>query len=141
MKQFASPLEHFLLDVLFADTTQRPAYPGGMMSFISARRSPNIGVHASGQDAAMSVLAARYMRVMIPGLACAATNESLKRYLMAQNVVLPETLAMLSATALSPLFNHILVIRAGAARPVVSKLSALRLLRLSLHMPVAASRI
>ena len=79
------------------------------MSFISARRSPNIGVHASGQDTAMSVLAARYMRVMIPGLACAATNESLKRYLMAQNVVLPETLAMLSATALSPLFNHILV--------------------------------
>ena len=63
----------------------------------------------------MSMLAARYMRVMIPGLACAAINESLKRYLMAQNVVLPETLAVLFATALSPLFNHILVIRAGAA--------------------------
>ena len=85
----------------------------------------------------MSILAARYMRVMIPGLACATVNESLKRYLMAQNVVLPETLATLFATALSPLFNHILVIRAGAAQHVMSKLSYTRLPSLSLHMLVA----
>ena len=82
----------------------------------------------------MSTLAARYMRVMIPGLACATINESLKRYLMAQNVVLPETLAMLFATALSPLFNHILVIRAGTSQPVMSKLCFARLPSLSLHM-------
>ena len=117
--------------------TQKPASPEEMMSLISARRSTDIVLGASGQDVAMSILAARYMRVMIPGLACAAVNESLKRYLMAQNVVLPETLAMLFATALSPLFNHILVIRAGAVKPVMIKLSDACLLRPPLHMPVA----
>ena len=70
-------------------------------------------VHAAGQEAAISILAARYMRVMIPGLAFAAVNESLKRYLMAQNIVIPETIAMLVSTALSPLYNQILVVWAG----------------------------
>ena len=55
------------------------------------------------------------MRVMIPGLAFAAVNESLKRYLMAQNVVIPETIAVLISTALSPLYNQILVVWAGEA--------------------------
>ena len=101
------------------------------------RQRSDIGVHASGQEVAIAILAARYMRVMTLGLACAAINESLKRYLMAQNVVLPETLAMLFATALSPLFNHVLVIRAGAAHPIMSKPSDACLLRLSLHKPRA----
>ena len=70
-------------------------------------------MHAAGQEVAISILAARYMRVMIPGLAFGAVNESLKRYLMAQNVVIPETIAMLVSTALSPLYNQILVVWAG----------------------------
>ena len=70
-------------------------------------------MHAAGQEVAISILAARYMRVMIPGLAFGAVNESLKRYLMAQNVVIPETIAMLASTALSPLYNQILVVWAG----------------------------
>ena len=72
-------------------------------------------MHAAGQEVAISILAARYMRVMIPGLAFAAVNESLKRYLMAQNVVIPETIAVLISTALSPFYNQILVIWAGEA--------------------------
>ena len=72
-------------------------------------------MHAAGQEVAISILAARYMRVMIPGLAFAAVNESLKRYLMAQNVVIPETIAVLFSTALSPLYNQILVVWAGEA--------------------------
>lgn len=58
-----------------------------------------------GQDPVISHAAARYMWLMVPGLAAAVSGDLMKRYLMAQTVVLPSMIATAVATALSPIYN------------------------------------
>lgn len=66
---------------------------------------------ALGQEAKLAAGAAKYLHWSSPALAFVAVAECLKRYLTAQNSVLPSTIASLIAMLAAPLFNWFLVSR------------------------------
>lgn len=62
-----------------------------------------------GQDPAISMLAARYIQLLIPALAFSGTTECLKRYLMTQGIINPSTVIAATTTAMSVLYNLVTV--------------------------------
>lgn len=59
----------------------------------------------------MLFLCPRYLRIITPALYAGAVVECLKRYLLAQRVVLPGMVIMVVACMLSPLYNWLFVFR------------------------------
>ena len=64
-----------------------------------------------GQEASLAAGAAKYLHWCSPALACVAVSECLKRYLTAQNIVAPSTIASFIAMLTAPLFNWLMVSR------------------------------
>ena len=63
----------------------------------------------AGQDPAISMLAARYIQLLIPALVFSGTTECLKRYLMTQGIINPSTVIAATTTAMSVLYNLVTV--------------------------------
>ncbi|KAK9834158.1 hypothetical protein WJX81_003586 [Elliptochloris bilobata] len=66
-----------------------------------------------GQDPRISAATTRYLWLCVPSLPCIAAGECMRRYLLAQNSVLPSTLATLGATVLAPLYAWALIFLSG----------------------------
>lgn len=66
-----------------------------------------------GQEPSLAVAAARFLRWNTPALFFLSFAECLKRYLMAQNIVLPSTIAAIATLIVTPIVNYILVSKLG----------------------------
>lgn len=70
-------------------------------------------LRAIGQEAELSRLAARYVMLSVPSVFFSGIAECLKRYLMAQGVVMPTALVSFVSTLMAPAVNWSLIHRAG----------------------------
>ncbi|KAL4421824.1 hypothetical protein ABPG77_001613 [Micractinium sp. CCAP 211/92] len=68
---------------------------------------------ALGQEAELAAASARYLRILAPALPVMGTTEACKRWLMAQGVVQPATVAAAASATLSPLWNWLYIVRLG----------------------------
>lgn len=63
----------------------------------------------TGQDVAISQLAARYIQMLTPALVFSGVSECLKRYLMTQRIINPSTVIAALTTVLSVPYNMMTV--------------------------------
>ncbi len=66
---------------------------------------------AIGQPAAVAAGASHYLWLISPTIFLTALCECIRRYLMAQRVVLPSTVAYIAVALVAPLYNWLFVFR------------------------------